>query len=232
MFEVTQLYTTFPALTRFPSATQGNASAQKISQSGQQDDSGERTQAGSTLPGQKETDPAGKKKDSVEISKEADEIRKLQSRDREVRAHEAAHAAVGGAYAGSPSFTFERGPDGQTYAVGGEVKIDVAPVKGDPQATLQKARQVQSAALAPAQPSAQDLKVAQRAQAMAAKAMVELAQQKTQSAPSVETKPFVNNEGESGSAIQVSPFQKTAVQTFSASFSQVAGSNSCLDIHV
>lgn len=96
------------------------------------------------------------------------ELRELSSRDREVRTHEQAHKAVGGQYAGAISYSYERGPDGRLYAVGGSVSIDTAPVPGDPQATLQKLQQVQRAALAPAQPSPQDLAVAsQAAQAMA-----------------------------------------------------------------
>lgn len=130
-----------------------------------------------TEPGQDKTDPSGRQKDSVELSREAEEIRKMQKRDSEVRAHEAAHAAAGGAYAGAPTYTTKRGSDGKTYATGGEVSIDISAIKGDPKATLQKAEQVRSAALAPAQPSSQDMKVAQKAQSMAAKARAELAQQ-------------------------------------------------------
>lgn len=133
-----------------------------------------------TLPGQEEVGPDGKEKDSLELTQEAEEIRKLQMRDREVRAHEAAHAAAGGAHAGAATFTYERGPDGRTYAVGGEVSIDVSAVSGDPEATLQKAEQVRAAALAPAEPSSQDMKVAQRAQAMAAEARVELANERSE----------------------------------------------------
>ncbi len=130
-----------------------------------------------TMPGQDEVGPDGRQRDSFELSQEAEEIRQLQARDREVRAHEAAHAAAGGAHAGAPSYTFEHGPDGQTYAVGGEVSINLSPVAGDPEATLQKAQQVHAAALAPAEPSAQDMKVAQRAQSMAAKARMDIADQ-------------------------------------------------------
>ena len=130
-----------------------------------------------TEPGQDKTDPSGRQKDSVELSREAEEIRQMQRRDSEVRTHEAAHAAAGGAYAGAPTYTTTRGPDGKTYATGGEVSIDISAIKGDPEATLQKAEQVRSAALAPAQPSSQDMKVAQKAQSMAAKARAELAQE-------------------------------------------------------
>jgi len=62
-----------------------------------------------SFPGQGTTQPDGSPRDEVELSQEAQEIRELQLRDREVRAHEAAHAAAGGAYAGSPTYTFERG---------------------------------------------------------------------------------------------------------------------------
>lgn len=128
-----------------------------------------------TEPGQDTTKPNGQPKDSVELSREAEEIRQLQTRDREVRAHEAAHAAAGGAYAGAPTYTMKRGPDGKSYATGGEVSIDISPVSGDPKATLEKAEQVRSAALAPVQPSSQDMRVAQKAQAMAAEARAEIA---------------------------------------------------------
>ena len=104
-------------------------------------------------------------------------IDQLKARDREVRNHEAAHAAVGGQYAGSPSYTFQQGPDGKKYAVGGEVSIDVSKVANDPQATLQKAEIVRAAALAPAQPSAQDRQVAAQASQMATEAKQEIARE-------------------------------------------------------
>ncbi|RLT93259.1 putative metalloprotease CJM1_0395 family protein [Ketobacter sp.] len=90
-------------------------------------------------------------------------IDQLKARDREVRVHEAAHAAVGGRYAGSPSFEYTRGPDGRNYATGGEVSISVSEVAGDPQATIEKARVIRAAALAPAEPSVQDRRVAAEA---------------------------------------------------------------------
>ena len=98
------------------------------------------------------------------------EIADLAARDRVVRVHEQAHAAVGGALAGSPTYSYTRGPDGRSYVTDGEVSIDTAPVAGDPQATLAKMDQVRRAALAPAEPSAQDMRVAAQAQATAAQA--------------------------------------------------------------
>lgn len=100
----------------------------------------------------------------------------LQGRDREVRAHEAAHVAAGGQYVtGGPSYTYQRGPNGRFYAIGGEVSIDVSAIPSNPQATLDKAEVVQRAALAPAQPSPQDLRVASNAARLASRARVEIA---------------------------------------------------------
>ncbi|MGG5873503.1 putative metalloprotease CJM1_0395 family protein [Pseudomonas peli] len=110
------------------------------------------------------------------------EIAKLVSRDQEVRAHEQAHAAVGGRYAGAPSYTYERGPDGKRYAVGGEVGIDTSPIPNDPEATLRKMEVVIRAALAPAEPSAQDRQVAAQAMAQMSEARAQLAQQQSSEA--------------------------------------------------
>ncbi|MEM6544436.1 MAG: putative metalloprotease CJM1_0395 family protein, partial [Pseudomonadota bacterium] len=52
--------------------------------------------------------------------------------------------------------------------------IDVSPVPGDPQATIEKARIVRRAALAPAEPSAQDRRVAAEATALEQQARAEL----------------------------------------------------------
>ena len=110
---------------------------------------------------------------------ELKEVAKLKQRDIEVRAHEAAHLAAAGQYAtGGASFEYKRGPDGKSYAVAGEVGIDTSPVRNDPEATLRKARQIQAAAHAPANPSAQDRQVAAQAAAMASKARAEISQQK------------------------------------------------------
>lgn len=87
------------------------------------------------------------------------EIAKLQTRDRMVRAHEAAHQSVGGQYAGAASYTYQNGPDGRRYAVGGEVPIDTSTEK-TPQATIDKMGIVRRAALAPQDPSAADRAIA------------------------------------------------------------------------
>lgn len=104
------------------------------------------------------------------------QLDRLKARDREVRAHEAAHQGVGGQYAGAASYSYQRGPDGVQYAVGGEVSIDLSAVQGNPQATIEKMRIVQAAALAPAQPSGQDRAVAAEAAQIQLQAQAELAQ--------------------------------------------------------
>lgn len=101
-------------------------------------------------------------------------LSELSARDREVRQHEMAHQAVGGQFTGGATYTFQRGPDGVMYAVGGEVSVDISAVPGDPEATLQKAQTIERAAMAPANPSPQDLRVAASARAMAADARAEL----------------------------------------------------------
>ena len=101
-------------------------------------------------------------------------IQQLKQTDAEVRAHEQAHSAVGGNLAGAASFSYRSGPDGVRYAVAGEVSIDVGKVAGDPQATLDKMERVRRAALAPAEPSAQDRQVAAQAAQLAAEAQAEI----------------------------------------------------------
>lgn len=102
-------------------------------------------------------------------------VEQLQQVDREVRSHEMAHIAAGGRYITSgANFSYQRGPDGKNYAVGGEVSIDTAPIPGDPEATIQKMRQIKSSALAPASPSSQDLKVAAKASTITSQALSEL----------------------------------------------------------
>lgn len=112
----------------------------------------------------------------LKLSPEAQKaVNELQQRDQEVRSHEQAHKSVGGSLAGSASYTTTKGPDNRHYAVGGEVSIDTAPVHGDPEATAEKARQIRSAAMAPASPSAQDMHVASQAAQMESKARMEKA---------------------------------------------------------
>ena len=103
------------------------------------------------------------------------QVQALKKRDLEVRNHEQAHlSAAGGIAIRGATFQYVTGPDGLRYATAGEVSIDTSAVAGDPEATLRKAEMIRRAALAPAQPSAQDYSVAAKASAMANKAVIEL----------------------------------------------------------
>ncbi|MET0027588.1 MAG: putative metalloprotease CJM1_0395 family protein [Candidatus Thiodiazotropha sp.] len=101
------------------------------------------------------------------------QVRKLQARDREVKAHEAAHRAASGGMASGGSYTYQTGPDGRSYAIGGEVSIS-ASYSGSPEEIIRQAETIQRAALAPADPSPQDRRVASQAAAIAAQARSEL----------------------------------------------------------
>lgn len=111
---------------------------------------------------------------SAEEQKQTEDLKRI---DRNVRSHEAAHQAAAGGLARGVSFTYQQGPDGKQYAVGGEVQIDTAPVEGNPQATIAKAQRIRAAAGAPADPSAQDRQVAAQASALEAQARLELQEQ-------------------------------------------------------
>ncbi len=119
-------------------------------------------------------------KDTVEINgrrltrKQLAILLELKKRDQQVRQHEMAHLIAGGQYVrGGPNYIYEVGPDGKRYAVGGDVSIDTSPER-DPHATLRKMLTVERAALAPANPSAQDRAVAAKASQEAAKAEMEI----------------------------------------------------------
>lgn len=102
-------------------------------------------------------------------------VSQLKQRDREVRAHELAHVAAGaGLVTHGASYSYQSGPDGQRYAVGGEVGIDVSKAR-TPEETIAKAQQIQAAALAPADPSGADRQIAARAGQMAMEARMEMA---------------------------------------------------------
>jgi len=117
----------------------------------------------------KEQAKDGKARPSDAVGRELTEeeqrvVAKLKQLDREVRIHEQAHAAAAGQYAiGGPIYHYEKGPDGRRYAIGGEVRLDTAPIPGEPEATIAKMQQIRAAAMAPADPSGQDQRVAEQA---------------------------------------------------------------------
>ena len=156
---------------------------------------------------EKTTNKTSENDKSDENSKQvhADErvISQLQQRDKEVRTHELAHATAGGTATGTPSYTFEVGPDGKKYAVGGEVAVDLSSIAGNPQATIVKMQKVHAAALAPASPSTQDTRVAASATQKILAAQSELLTLKsdeqtqskaTNSSPDIKTNSTFNND--------------------------------------
>ncbi|HEY9203979.1 MAG TPA: putative metalloprotease CJM1_0395 family protein [Sulfurimonas sp.] len=100
-------------------------------------------------------------------------VQDLRSRDAEVRTHEAAHQAAGGGMTGAASYTYQQGPDGRMYAIGGEVSISI-PSGSTPQESMRNAQQAIAAAMAPADPSGQDFAVASSAMVMLMKAQQQL----------------------------------------------------------
>jgi len=126
---------------------------------------------------EKENNPNKKKQvNDKELTKEEEtRIKELKVRDNEVKTHEQAHVNAG---ATNPQYEYETGPDGVRYAVGGNAEIDTGEA-GSPEANLQKAQQIIKAALAPANPSAQDRKVAAEAKSMADDARKEIQKEAT-----------------------------------------------------
>lgn len=103
-------------------------------------------------------------------------VAQLRRIDTQVRAHEAAHQSVGGSLVGGASFSYQTGPDGKQYAVGGDVPVDMSTSGDQPAAVITKMQQVQAAAMAPADPSGQDYAVAAQAAQVAAQAQILLAE--------------------------------------------------------
>jgi SprA-related family len=115
-------------------------------------------------------------------AEEMAQVAKMIARDRDVRAHEALHLAAAGGMASGVEYTYETGPDGKMYALGGKVSITMTPSR-TPEETLAKARQLRAAADAPSDHSGQDMAVAARASAMEAKALQAISKEHAASGP-------------------------------------------------
>jgi len=138
----------------------------------------------STGESQNKTDRPGSGVSGRDLSsKEKAVVRELEMRDREVHAHEQAHAAAGAGIAGAPSYSYETGPDGRRYAVDGEVAIHVRTGSDDPQVAIQQYEQVVRAALAPANPSSHDRAVAANAQTKIAELQAKAASERQSKSP-------------------------------------------------
>ena len=118
--------------------------------------------------------------DAALSAEEQQVVQELKARDAEVRAHEQAHLSQAGKYAaGGISLSFQKGPDGRRYAVGGEVPISLSE-ESTPEETVTKMETVQKAAMAPANPSAADRQIAAQAAMKATRARAELQQERAE----------------------------------------------------
>jgi hypothetical protein len=146
-------------------------------------------------PAPNEKTPAAGRKNNGELLSQAelDLVRELQQADQAVKAHEMAHLSAAGGYArGGATYSYQRGPDGQNYAVGGEVQIDTGKER-TPEATILKMQIIRQAALAPSDPSPQDQRVAAHATLQIAEASKELFQ--TRSATASQPRPQETGDG-------------------------------------
>lgn len=161
-----------------------------------QEEAAQKQQAAAEQAKQQQSQAQSQAQQAQEQAKQAQEkaqaqqqqqVDSLKARDSEVKAHEHAHATVGGQYAQSPSFKYEKGADGQRYATDGEVQIDVSAVGGDPLATINKMKQVYAAAMAPVAPSSADIRVAAEALQKMNEAKVKLAEERQQQIVDLQT---------------------------------------------
>ncbi|MCU7906252.1 MAG: hypothetical protein KZQ76_10500 [Candidatus Thiodiazotropha sp. (ex Epidulcina cf. delphinae)] len=146
---------------------------------------------------------------------ELSQLKQLQQRDREVKAHELAHKAAGGRYVTGGGFTYQQGPDGRRYAIGGEVTID-ASLSGSPRDKMQKADTIRRAALAPANPSSQDQRVASQAAMAAAEARSEIGAEQRQEQLQRREAMRERNSEEAEQGAEISPQAQRAIASFEA----------------
>lgn len=158
---------------RQPSTEQADKPGSLAEQSGKQPKPGEKIA------------PDGKSLEDPQIQAQ---IARLKQIEEKVKAHEAAHKAVGGNLASSASYSYTQGPDGRSYITGGEVQIDMSDGK-TPQETISRMQQVIRAALAPADPSGQDRAVASAAASRMAQAQQEKLQAESPTAEPDPTQP-------------------------------------------
>lgn len=118
----------------------------------------------SDSPSWKQADDSAANSDENNLSPaEENLVQRLAARDREVRAHESRHLAAAGELAvGGAHYTYQKGPDGKLYAIGGHVSISTGQ-EADPEKARLKAAKVRTAAMAAGDASAADAAVAAHA---------------------------------------------------------------------
>lgn len=103
-------------------------------------------------------------------------IMELSMNEKRVIAHEQAHKSAGGELAGAAHYSYTTGPDGRRYITGGEVSISI-PATDDKKEAVRMLERVKAAALAPADPSPQDIRVASSASAKEMRVQAEIAKE-------------------------------------------------------
>lgn len=174
-------------------------------------------QQSSTKGQSNETDAEKEKPFAKKLGKEEElspdekrQLDELKQRDTEVRNHENAHLAAAGSLATSgANFTFQAGPDGKNYAIGGDVHIDTSPGR-TPEESIQKAQTIRAAALAPADPSPQDLKVAAAASQMEMQAAAKLTKQRSEDSDPNEPSSEITSSRQIASESLETPAEETA----------------------
>jgi len=129
-------------------------------------------------PDAKQAEASEKPEESIEYR---NQIQELVNREKEVIMHEQAHQSAGGEFTGAASYTYTTGPDGKRYISGGEVSINT-PQTDDPEEAVRIMERVKAAALAPANPSGQDIKVAASAASKQMKAQMEISAKRAEKA--------------------------------------------------
>lgn len=119
------------------------------------------------------------KEEQLKQPEEKAEIKELQIIEQKVRTHEQAHKAAGAGVTGAISYTYTTGPDGKRYISGGEVSVGTSG-GSSPEESLKQLEQVKRAALAPADPSPQDLSVAASTSAQIMQVRGEIAREKSE----------------------------------------------------
>jgi len=87
---------------------------------------------------------------------------------------------------GAASYTYQQGPDGKMYAIGGEVSISMR-TGSSPEETIANARQIMASAMAAGDPSPQDFSVAASARVMESKAQQQLAKEQQKEVLGIDT---------------------------------------------
>lgn len=122
------------------------------------------------------------------------EINQLKQTEQEVITHENAHKAAGAGVTGAVTYTHTTGPDDQRYINGGEVAIQIPAATDDPDETIALLEKVRQAALAPAEPSPQDLRVAASASAQIQQVRADKLGEQVEQEETEEVAPFANED--------------------------------------